>query len=118
MNLNQMDMNKLTPEIIEAANKIGEWAKVNGFNSWELMGIRSRFSEPMQSMKSKRDAIIDAAVNSAIRIEYPTATASDIQRMTSMSIFPGGYVVSVDGKPYCLINLLSKKSFSIEILSI
>ena len=34
--------NKLTPDIIEAAQKIETWAKMNGYESWELIGICSR----------------------------------------------------------------------------
>ena len=37
-----MTENKLTPEIIEAANKIETWAKMHGYQNFELMGICSR----------------------------------------------------------------------------
>ena len=40
--LDPMAENKLTPEIMEAARKVETWAKMNGYDSWELMGICSR----------------------------------------------------------------------------
>lgn len=80
--IDPMTENKLTPEIIEAANKVEAGENMNGYGPWELMGLCSRDHARKLEEASRRCRMglcEGAAVAGAVATNYRTNLTKQIE---------------------------------------